>query len=513
VRVFIGISGIDEVVNKANRAFQDWAKVPLTQRLKYLQNLSKIIINQFDEIARLISVEQGKTITDAKLAEIIPVLEIIKDMRRKARKVLNPKRIPNELILFSNRKSQYHFVPYGVVAVISPWNFPFSVPIPEIITAIIAGNTVIFKPAPATVLIGQKIDELFKEAAFPEGVVNTIFIKDKDAPYLVGHSGVEKIVFTGSTRTGKQVMCTAAEQLSPVVLELGGKDAAVVAADADVERAARGIVWGAFFSAGQICASIERVYVERPVAEKFIDACIREVKQLKIGDPLDENTDIGPLENKRQLEIVMDHIQDAVKKGAKVVHGGKPLKNKGFFHEPTILVNVDHTMKIMTEETFGPILPIMVVDSLDEGIQLANDSDYGLSAYGWTLSKKNATKMQQELSAGIVMINDATSAWGEPNAPWGGFRKSGIGRTRCHIGLLEMVQVKYVSYDRGKNKINPWWFPYDQDSIKFADQAVQLLFSDRLIAKVKSLFRLIKINKFVKNVSWMSMIKNFWKLF
>ncbi len=504
---------IDSIVNQARQTFSNWSKLPLTRRLLYVKQLSRVILEQAESIAHLIAREQGKTLAEAKLHEILSVLAIIKSIGRNARKILCARPVKNEMLLFTHKKSYYRFEPYGVVVIISPWNYPFSVPIPEILAAVVAGNTVIFKPAPGTVLIGQKIAELFKSAGFPEGVINTVFIEDQHAPYLVGHRDVNKIVFTGSTDTGKNVMQTAARQLSSVLLELGGKDPAIVAADADVERAAKGVTWGAFFNAGQVCASIERVYVERAVSEQFISACLELTKTLVVGDPLAETTDLGPLENRRQLEKVSAQVEDAVQKGASVLVGGKRLGNKGFFYAPTILTQVNHSMKVMTEETFGPILPIMVVDSIDEAIRLANDSNFGLSAYGWTSNRKTAERLQRELVAGTVMINDATSSWGEPKAPWGGFKQSGIGRTRAEFGLKEMVQVKYTSYDAGKNSFNLWWFPNGNIVNKIGDQALQLLFYPGLFKRITSLLRLMKIKRFVGTVHWFSIMKNLHKLF
>ncbi len=384
---------------------------------------------------------------------------------------------------------------------------------PEIAAALVAGNAVIFKPAPASVLIGQKIDELFCRAGFPKDIMNTVYVTDKDAPYLVNHPQVDKIVFTGSTDTGSKVMSSAAEQVTPVLLELGGKDPTIVAADANVLRAARGVVWGSMFTSGQVCASTERVYVEQPIAEEFIAACVDEVKKLRMGNPLHGDIDMGPLTNEQQLNTVMEHVTDAVAKGAKVAIGGKRLGDRGFFFEPTVLTNVNHSMKVMTEETFAPILPIMTVNSLDEAIRFANESEYGLSAFGWTSNPATAERLQRELQAGTVMINDSTCTWGEPAAPWGGMKKSGIGRTRTKFGLLEMVQVKYTSYDKGNNAFNPWWFPYDLSLRNFGEQAIRLLFAKNLLKKIQPLLRLLTNGRFIKTAHWGHIVKNLGKLF
>jgi acyl-CoA reductase-like NAD-dependent aldehyde dehydrogenase len=504
---------IDQSLIRAKEALTNWSRLSIGERQKFMARLAAVILEQKKSISELIAVEQGKPITEAMISEVFAVLGILKDLSRNAHKVLRPHKMRHEQILFAHKKSDYRLEPYGVVAIISPWNYPFSVPIPEIAAALVAGNTVVFKPAPATILIGQKIGELFKAAGFPAGVVNTLFLQDEDAAYLTSHTGINKLVFTGSTPVGRKVMCAASQQMTSVILELGGKDPAIVAADADLPRAARGIVWGALFNAGQVCASIERVYVERAVADRFIDLCLTEIKALQVGDPMDPNTQIGPLSKLEQLTKVENHIKDAVERGARMLFGGYRLKRPGYFMAPALLTAVDHSMAIMTEETFGPVLPIMVVDSIDQAVALANDSIYGLSAYAWTSSRKTAERLMSELQAGTVMINDSTSSWGEPNAPWGGFKMSGIGRTRARFGLQEMVQVKYASYDRGGNKSNPWWYPYNAKSETFVYSAAEALYSRRPVAKLINLFRVIFSRRFFSSAHWGSILLNLKKLF
>ncbi len=457
--------------------------------------------------------EQGKPVAEGLTSEIVATLAILKSLGRYAYRILKPHKMRHEQLLFVHKKSKYRLEPYGVVAIISPWNYSFSVPVPEIAAALVAGNTVIFKPAPDTVLVGQKIDELFKAAAFPDGVFQTVFVQDADAPHITHHSGVNKIIFTGSTPVGRDVMCAASHQMTPVVLELGGKDAAIIAKDADLPRAAKAVVWGSLFNAGQVCASVERVYVEREAADQFIQLCLDEIKTVTIGDPLDPNTQVGPLTNLSQLIKVRDQVEDAIRRGATLLHGGNRPNRPGYFFEPTFLVNVDHSMPIMTEETFGPVLAVMVVEDMDQAIELANDSIYGLSAYAWTSDKKLADRFIRELQAGTVMINDTTSSWGEPNAPWGGYKMSGIGRTRARFGLEEMVQVKYASYDNGGNKRNLWWFPYDAKSVTFFRNAIHLLYARNPWIKLVSLVKMLGSKRFITSVHWWAIIRNIHKLF
>jgi succinate-semialdehyde dehydrogenase/glutarate-semialdehyde dehydrogenase len=361
-------------------------------------------------------------------------------------------------------------------------------------------------------MMGQKIDELFKAAGFPEGVVNTVAVKGKDAEIIPRHPGIRKLVFTGSTPVGREIMAAAAEGVKPVLLELGGNDPAIVSRDADIARAAKGIVWGAMFGAGQACAAVERAYVERPVADRFISACVKEAAKLRVGDPLDENTDIGPLSNFQQLRRITAQVRDAVKRGAELLIGGNRWGEQGYFFEPTILSQVNHAMAVMTEETFGPVLPIMVVDSIDEAIQLANESVYGLSAYGWTGSRAIADRLLNELDAGTVLINDSVCTWGEPNAPWGGMKSSGIGRMRSVFGLLEMVQLKYTSFDKGRGPGNAWWYPYSRETRLLFSNALDLLFTEKVPKKIIPMLALLRNRRFVRTAHWWSVLTNLHKL-
>jgi acyl-CoA reductase-like NAD-dependent aldehyde dehydrogenase len=295
--------------------------------------------------------------------------------------------------------------------------------------------------------------------------------------------------------TGRKVMIGAARNLTPVVLELGGKDAAVVCRDADLDRASRGLVWGAFLNAGQTCASVERVYVERPVAEEFLRRVVEQTRALRQGDPSQGEVDVGPMTMERQRRIVEEHVADAVQRGARVLTGGQTPAGPGWFYPPTVLTDVDHTMRIMREETFGPVLPVMVVDSVDEAIRLANDSDYGLTASGWTRDAGTARRLQQELAAGAVTINDCVYSFAEPTAPWGGFKHSGIGRTHGTAGLKEMVQVKYVSRDTVKKPVL-WWFPYDREMGVVASASAQAMHAPSFWTRMRNQLRLFATKRF-----------------
>jgi len=501
-------AGIDAAIEHSRQAQAEWTRTPLAERRRKIRVLMELLLEERAAIAELIALEQGKPVAEAMAAEIVPCLGMLRELLRITPGVLKPQRRPHQMLLFAHKRSALLRVPFGVVVVISPWNFPFSVPLPEIAAALLAGNSVLFKPAPHAILIAGKITELCTRAGFPAGLMQLLFLHDREADYLTAHAGIDKILFTGSTAVGRRVMCNAAQNVVPVVLELGGKDPAIVMADADIERAAKGIVWGALFNAGQVCASIERVYVERAAAAPFIAACLREMEGVRVGDPLDPDTDMGPLSSEAHLHKVLLHIQEAVEKGARLLHGGTRIDRAGFFIQPALLVDVDHTMLVMREETFGPVLPVMIFDSLDEAVRLANDSAYALSAYAYTSSKAMADRLLCDLEAGTVVINDSTMSWGEPTAPWVGHKQSGIGLTHAELGLLELTRPKYVSYDRGQRAPNLWWYPYGPDSLRLFTAAADLLYNRHLSRKLAALTPVLLQKRFLRSTHWAALLRH-----
>jgi succinate-semialdehyde dehydrogenase/glutarate-semialdehyde dehydrogenase len=322
---------------------------------------------------------------------------------------------------------------------------------------------------------------------------------------------IGKILFIGSVATGKRVMAGAARNLTPVLLELGGKDAAVVCRDADLDRAAQGIVWGAFVNAGQTCVSVERVYVEQPVADAFIAKVVAVTQTLRLGDPASDEVEIGPLTLERQRAIVDEHVKDALAKGAKALTGGALPDGPGYFYPPTVLTGVDHGMRVMSEESFGPVLPIMVVKDVDEAIRLANQSQYGLTASGWTRSALLARRLQDELVAGVVSINDCVSSLGEPSAPYGGMRQSGIGRAHGVLGLREMAQAKYVTRDQSRAPA-AWWYPYGAEFARFMRAAGPALHARSLLTRLRSQLALAGFRRFRERVSLVELLRRLDKL-
>lgn len=473
-------ASVEEKISRAEQAFPAWRNLSIQERGKYLKRLRAVIYQQSDRIADVISTSMGKPKIEVWNAEIIPILNLISYYVKRGPKILADQSI--RLHLFVHKKSFLRFEPYGVVAILSPWNYPFSIPMGEIVQALLAGNSVVLKVSEAVLPVGELIGNLCNQAGLPPDLVQILYGAEETGASLVGSSRIKKISFTGSTIVGQKILVQAAKNLTPCVLELGGKDPAIVLGDADIRKAARGIVWGAFTNAGQTCASVERVYVDRNIVQEFTEAVIDETKKLKL------KKDIGAVTLRSQFGRYRAHLEDALKKGAKILIGGREV-DQAFF-EPTILINVNHDMIVMREETFGPILPIMMVDSEEEALQRVNDSCYGLTASVWSRNQKRAQRLAKKIEVGTVTINDCIFTNALPETPWGGYKKSGIGRVHSDSGLREYVQTKHINSDRLRLPAF-WWFPYTARSYELSRALADFIAAPRLIQRIKAFFKFL----------------------
>jgi succinate-semialdehyde dehydrogenase/glutarate-semialdehyde dehydrogenase len=508
-----GPAEIDAAVASARKAFLSWSKTPVAVRQKHLARLLEEVRKAHEDVARLVATEQGKPVGEARALDVVPAADTLRYLSRQAAAILAERPVDYAQILFAHKSGSYRLEPLGVVAIVTPWNFPFGIPFVEVAACLAAGDTVVLKPASATALTGLAVGDLCRRAGLPPGVVNVVTAGGEDTNRLIEHAGIAKILFTGAVETGIGVMQRAAKNLTGVVLELGGKDPAVVAADADLDRASSGLVWGAFVNAGQACGSVERVYVVKEVAEEFLGKVVAKAKALRLGDPLSSTTDMGPLTTEAQRALVEAHVADARAKGARVLAGGHRPRAKGWWYPPTVLTHVDHSMRCMHEETFGPLLPVMVVDTLEEAIRLANESEYGLTASGWTRSRRTARRLAEELHAGTVTINDHLFSFGEPTATWGGVKKSGVGRSHAAFGLHELVNIKHVSVDMGNAGAMPWWYPYDSAFHAFTKKAFGTLYSNDPRTKLPDALGLLGSGRFFGYVKVSTLASRLGKVF
>ncbi len=453
-----------------------WAALPTGDRARYMRRAAQVIIDSLDPLSALLTREQGKPRTESYTMELLPTIDALHWIARAGPEILADEKV--RLPIWARQKRvRFSYEPLGVVGVIAPWNYPWSIPLGEVALALMCGNGVVLKPAPLTPLVGQRIQDVFERAGIPEGLVRAVHGNGEVGQALV-ESSAAKIFFTGSVEVGRRVGAACAERLKGSVLELGGKDPMLVLADANLRNAVSGALWGGFANAGQTCAGIERIYVMREVADRFTQELVKGAAALRVGDPLEWTTEVGPMVSRDQFEIVRGLVEDAVADGAELSCGG-PVQPGGApeadFFAPAVLTGVDHEMRIMREEIFGPVLPVITVDSEDEAIALANDSQFGLGASVWTMDGARGDRIARRLEAGMVWINDHMYSHGVAATSWGGVKDSGLGRSHSKFGFHECANVKLLSWEPSRTR-NFWWHPYDGSLGRSVHAGVQVLY-------------------------------------
>ena len=481
-----GPAEVRAAVFRARTAQPDWNVLGVRKRVGVLRRFQQILLALKSDVARRITQEAGKPLIEALLTEVLVVLDAARYLIDNAFEILREQKLPHGNLAMKSKAGRILHEPYGVIGIISPWNYPFSIPATEVLAALVAGNAVVLKPSELTPLIALELQKLLSEAGVPDDVFQ-VLPGDGAAGAALAGSEIDKLIFTGSVATGRRIAQVAAERLLPVVLELGGKDPMIVLEDADVDVASSGAVWGAFMNAGQTCLSVERCYVHQSLYADFVGACCEKARKLRVGNGMDPGTEIGPMINERQARVVESHLEDAQQRGARVLTGGVRLREFGpTFLAPTVLANVDHSMRIMQEETFGPVLPIMSFSDDAEGVRLANDSNFGLAASVWTNDRAHGERVARQIQAGTVMVNDAVSCFSISEAPHGGVKSSGLGRTHGRWGLEEMVRVKYLDSDRIPRMKKIWWFGYGSGFAGEMKSFLDLLYARSLREKVKA---------------------------
>lgn len=480
---------VNAAVARAHNVQPEWQALGVQRRIKILRRFQRLLQERKSEVAQLITQEAGKPLGESLLTEVFVVLDAARFCLQTAYSFLRPQRLPHGSPIMKTKAGWLLREPHGVIGVISPWNYPLATPATETVAALVTGNAVVLKPSELTPLVGLKLAELLHEAGVPNDVFQ-VLIGDGSTGAALVDAQIDKIVFTGSVSTGRRIAEAAAPRFLPTVLELGGKDPMIVLQDADLDTASSAAVWGAFMNAGQTCLSVERCYVHRSLYAQFVEACAKKTHQLRVGNGEDGVTEMGPMISERQLRIVESHVEEARSQGARVLAGGKRLPEIGAnFFAPTLLADVNHQMRIMTEETFGPVLPIMAFDTEEEAIQLANDSIYGLAASVWTSERARGESVARRINAGTVMVNDLLSGFAISEAPHGGFKASGIGRTHGRLGMDEMVRVKYLDSDRLPRMKKLWWYGYGPAFAAQMDGFIDSLFARGIGQKLSGALR------------------------
>ena len=474
-----------------------WAALSLEDRARYLRRAGDVLLEDLDEIAELLTTEQGKPRVESYTMELLPTIDSLKWIADNGPEILADEKLSMPLFLKS-KSAKLTFEPIGVVGVIAPWNYPWSIPFGEVAIALMAGNGVVLKPASLTPLIGDRIRQTFEKAGMPEGLVRTVHGGGRIGDALV-KSTAGKIFFTGSVEVGRKVGVECAKRMKGSVLELGGKDPQIVCPDADLANAISGAVWGGFANAGQTCSGIERVYVHRDVADAFVAGVVRETERLTVGDPREWTTEIGPMVSEDQAKIVNELVDDAIENGATKLTGGPTEVEgmKGSFIAPVVLTGVTHEMRIMNEEIFGPVLPIVTVDSEEEAIELANDSEFGLGASIWTKDRAKGERMAHQIESGMVWINDHSFSHGACVCAWGGVKESGLGRSHSKFGFYECVNIKQLAWEPGWAR-DMWWQPYDRklaDAIRYSAQLLYSRNGNRLQALREGFRPLVEVTR------------------
>ncbi len=471
---------VDGVVAEITEVQPFWAQLRPEDRGRYLKRAAEALVDDLDEVAALLTAEQGKPIAESYTMELLPTIDALQWCAEEGPAILADEPIGYPQPFWKLKRSHFSYEPIGVVGVIAPWNYPWSIPLGEVAIALMAGNGVILKPASLTPLLGDRIQRAFERGGVPEGLVRAVHGGGAVGQAICECDGVGKVFFTGSVEVGRKVGEICATRMKGSVLELGGKDPQIVCADADLENAISGCVWGAFANAGQTCSGIERTYVLREVADEFLAGVVRETERLSIGDPSQWETEIGPMVSADQADLVTELIDDALASGAERLTGGpqEVPGHEGRFIAPTVLTGLRDDMRIMREEIFGPVAPILVVDSEAEAVERANDSEFGLGASVWTRDRAKGERMARQIESGMVWINDHSYSHGACQCSWGGVKDSGLGRSHSKFGFYECVNVKHIAWEPGLTR-NFWWQPYDEALGDALRSSARLLYGAR----------------------------------
>jgi len=472
---------VASTVARARKAQAAWGVLPVAERAKRLLRFRDALVERVEEVVDVLARETGKPRTEALIQEIAVAVDQLTYYCKNAERLLAPRELDIHLLRYKRGTVQY--VPRGVVGIISPWNFPFVIPMGDVFAALVAGNAVVVKPSELTPVVLTKAKEIFDATGLPEDLFGVVHGRAEVGQALI-ESGIQKLVFTGGVTTGRKVAAACGANLVPCVLELGGKAPLVACADADVERTARAIVFGGFANAGQVCIGVERVYVHESIYDRVLERVVALTQELRTGDPTVDVVDVGAMIDPRQMDVADRHITDALTKGGRLLTGGRRRAGRGQFFEPTVLADCTHAMTVMTEEIFGPVVPIMKVASEDEAIRLANESHLGLNAYVFTRDREKGRRLAERIQAGSVVVNDVLVNYAVVEAPFGGIKQSGFGRVHGEDALRAMSETRHVLVSRVPEPASdPLWYPYSAKSYAWQLRIFRALFSSGGVVK------------------------------
>jgi len=478
------------------QAQQTWQQQPWKVRTKILRGVRDLLVLRADELAATISQNSGKTLTDALSTEIVPATMALSWYCRQGHRALRSHAAPPGNLLLANKRSRVLYQPYGVVGIISPWNYPFAIPFSEVVMALVAGNGVILKVASATAGVGRALAALFADAGLPRDLLVLSELVGAQAGPAMVKGGVDKLFFTGSVEVGQILMKEAAPRLLPLVLELGGNDAAIVLEDADLNLAVRGLIWAGLSNAGQSCGGAQRILVHQSVYEPFCRLLAQRVSELRGGDPSDFNVDLGSMINVQQKRSVETQVRASVSQGARLLVDPEPDPEGAgkAWMAPRILVGVTPESSAWKEEVFGPVLVVVPFGTEEQALALANDSTMGLTSSVWSRNHKRAKQLASRIEAGAVMVNDHLMSHGLSETPWGGFGHSGTGRTHGLEGLREMVRAQVVVDDiLPLRRRNPWWHPHSKAVYQGLKALQAFQYAPKLSQRLASVPRLLGV--------------------